>query len=88
MTDSAVLDADAIPAALKEIFSRVLEVPADLITADAGPRTIRGWDSLRHVELIIAVEEQYGLSFSPTEIFALNTVQQFCELLANRSVKR
>jgi acyl carrier protein len=73
-----------VPSTLKEIFSRVLRVSEDKITLDSSPKTTRSWDSLRHVELVLEVEEAYGVSFTPTEIFALSSVQGFCEMLLKK----
>jgi len=73
-----------VPQRLKEIFSRVLRVPPDKITLDSSPKTTRHWDSLRHVELVLEVEEAYGVSFTSSEIFALSSVQGFLEILQHK----
>ena len=73
-----------VPPTLKEIFCRVLEVPMDQITPELSTRTTRNWVSLKHVELVVEVEEKYGVAFAATEIFALTTVQGFCEVLARK----
>jgi acyl carrier protein len=73
-----------VPQPIKEIVSRVLGVPEDKITPDSSTKTTRSWDSLRHVELVLEVEEAYGVSFTPTEIFALSSVRGFCELLQKK----
>ena len=73
-----------VPRTLREIFSRVLRIPKDKITLDSSPKTTRSWDSLRQVELVIEVEEAYGVSFSPSEIFELSSVRGFCDMLLKK----
>jgi acyl carrier protein len=64
------------------------DVPAgpDAIALDSSTKTTRNWDSLRHVELVVAIEERYGVSFSASEVFALTSVQGFCDMLARKGV--
>ena len=55
------------------LVARVLDVPraeAPEACVDNTP----GWDSLAHLRLLMAVEEEYGLTFSPDEIAELDSV--------------
>jgi acyl carrier protein len=79
---------DEVPEQLKEIFARVLRVPMESITPDSSTKTTRNWDSLRHVELVLEVESAYGVSFAPTEIFALTSVRGFQERLMKKSAAK
>jgi acyl carrier protein len=72
-------------AQLKEIFASVLQEPLENITDDASPRKLSSWDSLRHVELVIETETRFGVSFTPTEVFAMNTFQGFRNKLMQKS---
>ena len=69
---------------LKEIFASVLHEPLESITDDASPRKLLSWDSLRHVELIIEIETRFGVSFSATEVFGMNTFHGFRDMLARK----
>jgi acyl carrier protein len=78
--------ATTVPEGLKQVFAKVLRVPADEIGAQSSTKTTRNWDSLRHVELVVAIEEKYGISFSASEVFALTSVQGFVDMLARKNV--
>ena len=71
---------------LREIFSSVLEEPVEAIDEQTSPDTLRSWDSLRHVELVIAVESRYGVSFSTSDIFSMTTFLAFREALVRKGV--
>ena len=71
---------------LKEVFALVLQEPIEKITDDADPRKLKSWDSLRHVELVIEVENGFGVSFNATEVFAMNSFQGFCKALIRKGV--
>lgn len=58
-----------------------MNVPSDMIDDESGPDNIDGWDSLRHMRLILAVEDYYSLSFSDSEITSINDVKTLKEVL-------
>lgn len=49
---------------LKQILASVFNVGIDQITEDASPDSIENWDSLNHLNLVLALEEGFGVSFS------------------------
>ena len=40
----------------------VLEVPADSIGPDTSMDTVESWDSLRHLTLVLSLEQEFGVS--------------------------
>ena len=58
----------------EDIVAGVLEVdPAD-VTDAAGPDMLTTWTSLRHLQLVVTLEEAYGISFSYQEIRGLRYI--------------
>ena len=53
---------------LKEVLSRIFNVSLDAITEDASPDTIENWDSLRHMNLVLALEEEFGVEFTDDQV--------------------
>jgi acyl carrier protein len=51
-----------IDAKLKAVMSAVLKVPADEIGEESSMDTIASWDSLQHMNLVLALEEEFGVS--------------------------
>ena len=45
-----------------KIFSNVMEIQPDVISDESSPDNIEGWDSLAHVELISALEDEFSAS--------------------------
>ena len=54
------------------IMSAVFEIPADEINEESSPDTIKSWDSLKHINLVVALEEEFGVQFSDNEIIDLS----------------
>lgn len=48
---------------VKDVMAAVLEVDVRTIGDDASMDTIANWDSLRHMNLVLALEDAFGVSF-------------------------
>ncbi len=75
----------------EEILRRVEEVVRDqlddeTITLTRATRAdeVDGWDSLAHVRIMIAVEEEFGVRFQTSEITSLKNVGGLVDLVKAR----
>ncbi len=59
---------------LAEVFREVFADASIQLTAKTTADDIEGWDSLSHVNLIIAVEMKFGIEFSQKEIRSFSNV--------------
>ena len=50
------------------IFSRLFEVPEELLNSDFNFGIAPGWDSLAHMELIAQLEDEFGIMFDTYDI--------------------
>ena len=64
------------------VVSEVLGVPADALTDDSSPENIESWDSLKHMNLVLALEEEFGIRFSDEQIVAMLSVRSIKEAVA------
>jgi acyl carrier protein len=69
-----------------QLVADVLELPVTEVNDELGPATTAEWTSIKHLQLIAAAEENYGLSFSRAEIRAVRTVGDLRRGLASRGV--
>ena len=53
---------------IKNVISVVFEIPEEQIKNDSSPDTIGSWDSLRHMNLIVALEEEFKVELTDDEI--------------------
>ena len=54
-------------AALKQIVADVLEVEPDAIGLDFSMDTVEKWDSLRHMTLVLSIEDGLGITIPDEE---------------------
>ncbi len=67
-----------------ELVADLFGVPAAELTPDSSPETIEGWDSIEHLNLVLALEQRFGLFFSPEEIATLGSVGAIVDAVAAR----
>ena len=60
---------------VKKCMASVFGIEEVAINDDASMDNIEEWDSLRHVILIIALEQEFGISFPDEEVVLLTSVQ-------------
>ena len=56
---------------LKNVFSVVFELDPTFINENSSPDNIDNWDSLKHMMLISALEEEFDIQFSDQEMLEL-----------------
>jgi acyl carrier protein len=69
---------------IKNIISALMEIPVDQIKDDSSPDTIEVWDSLRHINLVMTLEEEFGVQFSDNEIAELINVKLIIAVLMEK----
>ena len=59
---------------VQNIASDIFGIPADKITAQSSPETIENWDSMQHLNLVLAIEEKFGVRLEPEDIEEMKTI--------------
>ena len=75
-----------IPEKIKNVMAAVFEVPAESIKDDSSSDNIETWDSLRHLNLILGLEEEFDISIPDEEVGNLVNYK-LIELTVNELVK-
>ncbi len=70
--------------AIEELVAEILREPVANISDETSPETTRNWDSLRHIELVMAIEAAYDVKFSPAEIMAVSSLGTLRDLLRQK----
>lgn len=60
---------------VKAVMSQVFGIPQDSIGDDASAESIQNWDSVKHLNLIFALEEEFEVSFTDDQIIELLNYQ-------------
>lgn len=63
-----------MPDRVNEIFASVLRVPMDSISDKTAPENTPRWDSLQSINLVMALEEEFGVALGTRDIAEMRNV--------------
>ena len=67
---------------IKNVMSIVLEVPAEEIKEDSSFRNLENWDSLNHMKLIAALEEEFNIQLNEQDIIEMQSFKLIRHILS------
>jgi acyl carrier protein len=70
---------------IAEIVADVLGLDPAFVTDDCGMETAENWDSLNHLRIISAVEQELGLTLTMEEIRSANSLSKLIQLVQKRT---
>ena len=71
---------------VETLLAEILQVPRSKITDDLAMKDVDAWDSLKHMELIVALEEAFNIQLTFDEIIAMQSVREIKRVTAERGV--
>ena len=69
---------------LNEIFIDVLDLDEVELTDTTSANDIEEWDSLSHIQLIVAVEKTFGIKFTSLEIMKWKNVGEMVDSILEK----
>jgi acyl carrier protein len=66
---------------VRSVASDIFGVPVDKITAESSPQTIDNWDSMQHLNLVLAIEEKFGVQLDPEDIEQMKNIGSIATLV-------
>ena len=66
---------------VRQTIATVWNVPLDEIPEDADAMSLTGWDSLRHLELMLELEMSFGVRIPAEEVPELTSIAAIEEAL-------
>ncbi|WP_294405868.1 acyl carrier protein [uncultured Ruminococcus sp.] len=69
---------------LTAVFQDVFDDDTLVITAETTADDIEDWDSIEHITLIGAVEDEFGMRFKMGEVSGMNDVGEMIDIIRSR----
>jgi len=70
---------------VKSLFASVFNYTGDINLATSR-KDVPKWDSLQHVALVAAIEQQFGILLSMDEMVEIRSVKDICNILDRHGV--
>jgi len=72
---------------LQMVMRDVFDRPDIVVSREMTAADVEEWDSLSHVNLVVAVEKEFGLHFTLAEIKPLKNVGEMLDLIRRKGVQ-
>ena len=69
---------------LNKIFQNVFDEDRLAVRENTTAEDIDGWDSLEHINLIVAVEKRFGIKFNMGEVTTMKNVGEMADIILQR----
>jgi acyl carrier protein len=79
------MDGIAVRQKLSEIFADTFGAPGLQVRDDMTADDVEGWDSLSHIDLIVAVEEAFQIRLTTADVRNLNTVGDLVNVICRKA---
>lgn len=76
-----------LAARVQRIAADVFGLPLQRVTPQMSPRDIDNWDSVHHVNLVMALEQELSIEFDPEEIEQMENIEAIVRIVQNKTGK-
>jgi len=75
---------ESIIEATTEIFCDIFDDDSIIVTESTVADDIEDWDSLEHINLVLALEQRFNLKFSMDEVIGMKNVGDMVDIVMER----
>lgn len=72
---------------LNEVFREVFDDGDIVVKPETTSADIEDWDSLEHINLVVAVEQEFGMKFNMNEVTTMKDVGDMVKIILKRKTK-
>ena len=72
---------------IKQVMSEIFDIPLKDINTNSSMDNIPSWDSLRHIELIIRLEEEFNTTFNERDTLSMVNFESIERILSKKHNK-
>jgi acyl carrier protein len=69
---------------IQDVFRTVFEQPDLVLRDEMQAKDVEGWDSLNHVTLIMAIEDEFNIKFTTREVMGFQNVGEMLACLRRK----
>ena len=68
-----------------QVASAILNLPVEEISRESSRENTPQWDSLKHIHLVMALEEEFDIEFDDTEVSGLSDAGALLDAISGKS---
>jgi acyl carrier protein len=66
-----------------KVISDVMNVPVSKLDENSSPMSVDKWESMKHINLVLALEEEFNIQFDDEQISGLQDVKSIVSVIEN-----
>lgn len=71
---------------LKKVMAEIFQISISQIDESTTMESIEEWDSLKHMQLVMAIEEKFGIVFETEEMVEITSFAGIKDILRNKGL--
>ena len=71
---------------VETLLADILQLPIAQISRELAMKDVDAWDSLKHMELVVSIEQAFGIDLTFEEIVAMQSVGKIKRVLSDKGV--
>ena len=75
---------EEVVATLNEVFQDVFDDESITVNEETTADDIEDWDSLEHINLIAAVEQEFGMKFTMGQVVTMKNVGEMADIIMSQ----
>ena len=75
---------EEVLATLNEVFQDVFDDESITVNEETTADDIEDWDSLEHINLIAAVEQEFGMKFTMGQVVTMKNVGEMADIIMSQ----
>jgi acyl carrier protein len=80
------MEKETILSEVQAIFRDILDEEDILLTEETTANDVEGWDSLTHIQLIVAIEKHFKIKFTSKEILSWKNVGEMVSCIKEKGI--
>ena len=69
------------------LFSIVMDVPIKNLNKNSNPDTVKNWDSLSHVKMIMEIESEFNIDLLPDEALEIFSIDSAIKIIIAKQLQ-
>ena len=69
---------------LNNVFRDIFDDDSIVVKPETTSNDIEDWDSLEHINLIVAIEQEFGMKFNMNEVTSMKNVGEMVDIILSR----
>jgi len=72
--NKSIMEKEEVLSTIQEIFRDILDNEEIILSEETTADDVEEWDSLTHIQLIVAIEKKFKIKFNSNEILSWNNI--------------